>query len=80
MFLRVDTIMTRYEEAVCKHAKTSIPERVYHETDRQVPRSHSTSQAIRAFTGVYPETFNFVPFKGAVAVQKTTAGRILSFS
>jgi hypothetical protein len=79
-FLRVDILMKRYNGAVCKHVKTSIQERVCHETVRQVTRPHTAAQAICAFTGVYSETFNSVPFKGAVTVQKSAACRILSFS
>jgi hypothetical protein len=79
-FLYVNTTMKRYNGAVCEQLETFIQERVYHETNRQVPRPHTTSQTIRAFTDAYPETFRSVPFKGAVAVQKTTAHRILSFS
>jgi hypothetical protein len=79
-FLCVNTSMKRYNGAVCEQLETSIQERVYHETIRQVPRPLTTPQTIRAFTGAYPETFRFVPFKGAVEVQKTTAHRILSLS
>jgi hypothetical protein len=64
LFLRVDTIMKRYNCAACKHVVTSIQERVYHETVRQV----------------YPETFNFIPFKGAFTIQKSAACSVLSFS